>query len=64
MKYIVSVEKVTRSTGSVTVECDTEEQAIELVQRQIDSGEIKTSDVEWDDPRYEDFSFTTTGDVD
>lgn len=64
MKYSVSVEKTTRSTGSVTVDCDTAEQALELVQRQIGSGELKPHNVEWDEPEFEDFSFNTTGDVD
>ena len=64
MIFKVSVEKRMYATGEVTIDCDTEDQAIELVQNQIDNGSLQTFAVKWDDAQYEDCSFTTTGDVD
>ncbi len=64
MKYTVSVEKRMYATGTVTVDCDSADQAVELVQNQIDSGVLQTTAIEWDEPQYEDCSFATTGDVD
>jgi hypothetical protein len=63
MKYAVSVEKRMYATGTVIVDCDNEDQAVEMVQNQIDNDDLKTTDIEWDEPEYEDCSFTTTGDV-
>ena len=64
MKYSVSVEKRMYVTGTVKIEHGSEQEAVELVQSQIDKGTLQTTDVEWDEPQYEDFSFFTTGDVD
>lgn len=64
MKFIVSVEKRLYATGTVEINCDTIEHAIELVESKIDNGELQTTAIEWDDPQYEDMSFMTTGDVD
>lgn len=64
MKFIVSVEKRLYSTGTVEVDCDNADQAVELVQNQIDNGVLQTTAIDWSDPTYEDCSFTTTGDVD
>jgi len=63
MKFKVNVEKKMYATGVVEVDCNTCEQAVKLVQNQIDKG-LSIEDVEWDDAQYEDWSFTTTGDVD
>jgi len=43
--------------GEVTVDCDTVEQAEELVQNQIGNGTLQTTHVKWDEPQYEDCSF-------
>ena len=64
MKYEVSVEKRMYSTGKVTVECETPDQAIELVEDQINNGLLQTTSVNWSEPEYEDDTFVTTGDVD
>lgn len=64
MKFVVSVEKRMYATGSVTVEADNEAQAIEMVNDQIDSGKLQTTDIVWSAPQYEDLSFVVTGDVD
>jgi hypothetical protein len=63
MKYPVSVEKRMYATGTVMVDCDNADQAVELVQNQIDNGVLQTTAIEWDEPQYEDYSFATTGDV-
>ena len=63
MKFEVSVEKRMYATGSITVDCDTAEQAVELVETKIANGVLQTTDVEWGDEQYEDGSFCTTGDV-
>jgi hypothetical protein len=64
MKYAVSVEKRMYATGTVMVDCDNEDQAVELVQNQIDNGVLQTTAIEWNEPQYEDCSLSTTGDVD
>lgn len=64
MKFSVSVEKRMYATGTVRVDCDNADQAVELVQSQIDNGLLQTTAVEWGDAKYEDCSFVTTGDVD
>ena len=64
MKFKVSVEKRLYATGVVEVDCDNADQAVELVENQIDNGVLQTTTVEWSDARYEDCSFATTGDVD
>ena len=64
MKFKVSVEKRMYATGAITVDCDNANQAVELVQNQIDNGILQTTTIEWGDGQYEDCSFTTTGDVD
>jgi len=63
MKYAVSVEKRMYSTGIVTVDCENEDRAIELVENQITNGDLQTADIEWGEPAYEDFTFEATGDV-
>ena len=62
--YKVSVQKRLYTTGAVKVIATNEDEAIENVQARIYRGNIQTSDVEWDDPTYEECSFDTTGDVD
>jgi len=62
-KFKVGVEKRMYATGTVTVDCDDADQAAEMVQRQINSGALQTTAVEWSEPKYEDFTFETTGDV-
>jgi hypothetical protein len=64
MKIKVSVEKRMYCTGAVIVDCETVDQAIELVEAQIHTGELQTTAVDWSHPEYEDFTFQTTGDVD
>ena len=65
MKYTVSVEKSMYVTGTVTVSnCESPQQAIDLVEGRIDTGDLQTTDVTWGDPQYEDNTFATTGDVD
>jgi hypothetical protein len=51
-------------TGTVTVTAETPEEAQAKVDEMINKGALQTSQVEWDDPEYEDSSFATTGDVD
>lgn len=65
--YKVSVEKRMYCTGIVKVPKSEDmdpDGAIELVEDRIESGELQTTEVEWDEPSYEDMSFATTGDVD
>ena len=61
MKFDVTVEKRMYATGKVTVDCDTADQAVELVENQIASGVLQTTAVDWSDAQYEDWSFVTTG---
>jgi len=63
MKYDVEVEKRLYCKGTVSVEAKTPEQAIAMIGEQIDSGELQTTAVQWNEPQYEDFSFDITGDV-
>jgi len=63
-KFKVSVVKRLYCTGAVEVEASDEDTAIDLVQSQIERAELQTTDVDWGDPVYEDFSFEATGDVD
>jgi len=61
MKFEVSVEKRMYATASIIVDCDTAEQAVELVETKIANGVLQTTDVEWGDEQYEDGSFCTNG---
>jgi hypothetical protein len=62
--FSVSVEKALYCTGTVKVYAQTADEAIDKVEARITKGELQTTDVEWNDPQYEDASFKTTGDVD
>lgn len=64
MEFDVSVEKRMYSSGKVTVDCESPEEAIQTVQGQIDRGELQTTDIEWGDETYEDCSFVVTDDAD
>jgi len=63
-KFKVSVEKRMYCSGVVEVEAKNEDAAIEKVESLISSGKLQTTAVDWNDPTYEDMSFTITGDVD
>jgi hypothetical protein len=62
MKHSIEVIKRMYCKGVVEVEADSREEAFELVESQIDSGELQTTAVEWDAPVYEDFTFETMED--
>jgi hypothetical protein len=64
MKFMVSVEKRMYATGKVEVDCDNADQAVKMVQNQIDNGVLQTTDIEWGDSQYEDCSFAVTEDLD
>lgn len=61
-----SVEVVKRlySLGNVTVSAKDKVEAINIVERAIESGELQMARVSWSEPVYEDMSFETTGNVD
>lgn len=61
--FEVMVERRLYVTGSVFVEAEDHDAAIELVESQIDSGELQTTAVDWCDPSYEECSFMATGDA-
>lgn len=62
-EFSVSVEKRLYCTGAVKVMAQTPDEAEEKVKARITKGTLQTTEVEWDDPEYEDGSFDTTGDV-
>lgn len=65
MKFKVSVEKRLYVTGTVIVDCDDADTAVDMVANQIMRDELQTTDIkDWGDPQYEDCPFSTTGDVD
>ncbi len=64
MKHTISVQKYMYCTGTVTAEGESPDDAVMAVEDQIAQGQLKTTDVEWGEPQYEDCSFETTGDVD
>lgn len=61
--YLVSVEKMMHTTGTVKVVAKSAEAAVAQVNRGINNGSIQTEGIDWDDPVYEDCSFRTTDDV-
>lgn len=63
-EFTVSVEKKMVFTGVVKIKAHDPEEAIRRVQSKIDDGKIQTTDIEWGEPEFEDFSFGPTGDVD
>ena len=63
-KYKVNVEKRLYVTGQVEIEASSKSEAIELIQKQIDTGELQTTSVEWNDPQYEDCSFDVADEED
>ena len=63
-KFKVSVEKTLYCTGTVEVSAKDSDTALKRISDKINSGKLQTTDVEWNEPEYEDGSFQTTGDVD
>ena len=65
-KFRVSVEKRLYCTGVVEITAKDADAAIKQVSDKINTGALQTTaiTIKWNDPEYEDFSFTTTGDVD
>lgn len=62
-KFKVTVEKLERFSAVVEVEADGPVAAQEDVDRQIKSGSLEASTLNWDDPTLEDGTFQTTGDI-
>jgi len=60
-KFNVTVEKNLTCSGIVEVEADNAESAEKLVGTQISNGDLEMSTVEWEDSKYEEVSFGTTG---
>jgi len=63
MKYKVTVEKTQTCSGIIEVEAHGPVDAQDQVDRDIQSGTLQTTAVNWDDPEYDDGSFKTTGDT-
>ena len=65
-KFKVTVEKTQTLSGTVEVEADNADEALNKVDRDIITGFLQSnsSKIEWDDPDYDDGSLRTTGDVD
>lgn len=64
--FKVTVEKTLSVSGTIEVEADNADEALEQVDRDITLGILQSNaeKIEWDDPDYDDGSFSTTGDVD
>jgi len=60
--FSVSVEKRLYTTGTVEVKAANALAAVNKVENRIISGKLQTTAVKWDEPEYEDCSFSTTGD--
>jgi hypothetical protein len=58
---MVCVEKYMYCVGTVFVEAESAEQAMELVDKQIATGKLQTTMVDWGTPEYEDGTFNTVG---
>ena len=63
-KFKVNVEKTLYCTGTVEVSAKDSDTALKRISDKINSGKLQTTDVEWNEPEYEDGSFQNTGDVD
>jgi hypothetical protein len=63
-KFSVTVEKKLRCSGIVEVTARDSVDAIEKINRKIRTGKLQTFSITWGDGEYEEFSFSTTGDVD
>ena len=61
--YFVAVKKAMYCLGKVKVKANSPDEAVESIENEITKGSLQTTEVEWDDPQYEDCSFETTGDV-
>jgi hypothetical protein len=62
-KFRVSVEKKLYFTGAVEVTAKNTTEAQRKVDARISKSKLRMSDVKWNEGEYEDFSFSTTGDV-
>ncbi|MFA7219041.1 MAG: hypothetical protein WC119_00750 [Synergistaceae bacterium] len=62
MKFNIQVEKRMYALGSIEVEADSLDEAIQKTDNKINRGELQTTEASWGDPKYEDCSFQTTGD--
>ena len=64
--FNVTVEKMYRVSGVITVKANSPEEANDKRDDKILSGKLQTNDpkINWGDMDYEDSSFKTTGDVD
>ena len=63
--FNVTVEKMYRVSGVITVKANSPEEANDKIDDKILSGKLQTNDpkINWGDMDYEDSSFKTTGDV-
>lgn len=64
MDYSVEVEVKKTVKSKVVVSSNSKEEAIKLVQHQIDNGDLSMTDIEFDEPvylNYDEGSFSTTG---
>jgi hypothetical protein len=63
--YAVKVVKLLRVEGTVEIKAESEEAALKTVQERMSDTKnpMQTTEPDWDDPEYIDFSFETTGDV-
>lgn len=59
----VGVEKRLYATGAVKIEARTAEEAERKVRDNIFFGKLQTTEVNWEDPQYEAFSFDVVGDT-
>lgn len=62
-KFEVTVEKTMTCSGIIEVEAVDSDAALKQISDRINSGKLQTTEVNWDDPEYNDGSFQTTGDV-
>lgn len=63
MKYKVKVEKLMYAHGSITVDCDSEYDAVKLVLNNIQNNVLTPDDIKWEEPKYAPRSLDVTGDV-
>ena len=63
--FIVTVEKCHITTGTIKVLAFSAAEAEDIVYERISVGNLPpcSEEIEWDDPKYDEGSFCTTGDV-
>ena len=62
-KFLVTVDKTLACRGTIEIEAKNEREALNEIRDKLNSNEILTTDVSWEEPEYVDNSLRCYGEV-